>query len=140
MIKKVMGNLFPRGKYSGASTARVYLPKGRSELQKLFGGASRVYFHARVYDRSGTTPSLDFEVASGCFNGENPFEGLRVFTQTPTNQTPALPYATGSMGSLPDDGTFMVTPGMGLLDIGAKVSGTGSVWIEFEVWYTAEFD
>lgn len=140
MIKKVVGQLFPRTRYMGGSTAKVYFPKNRPESLKLLGGASKVYVHVRVYDRSSTgAPVLDFDGAAGCFSGENPFEGLRSFTISAASATPTLPWNSTNMPTVPDDGTFTMTPTMGLLDVSAKVSGSAACWIEFEIWFTAEY-
>jgi hypothetical protein len=134
----LMGEFLPRNKYPGSTTVKSYFSKNRSELQKAFGGATTVLFHVRVYDRSSSgSPSLDFEVLSGCLRGENPADALRAFSQTPASQTPSLPFNNANMTSVPDDGTFTVTPGMGLMDVCAKVSGSAATWIEFEIWFTA---
>lgn len=141
MVKKVVGQLYPRTRYLGGATAKLYYPKNRPESLKLLGGASKVYLHARVYDRSPAgTPVLDFDGAAGCFSGDNPFEGLRTFTISATSASPALPWNAANMPTMPDDGMFLMTPTMGLLDVAAKVSGSAACWVEFEVWFTAEYD
>ena len=140
MITKVVGMIFPRNRYPGGTTAKYFYAKNRSELQVAFGGASKVYFHVRVYDRSASgTPSLDFESTAGCLNGENPAEALRAFTVASGSPTPTLPWNAANMTSVPDDGTFTLAPTMGMLDVLAKVSGSAACWVEFEAWYTAEY-
>lgn len=135
-----MGILFPRKRYTGGTTPTAYFPSDRQKLAKLLGGATAVRLHARVYDRSGTgNPSLDFGIYEGSFGDELPREALRQFAVTATGAVPALPWNAANMTSVPDDGRLNVAPLFGLLDIAAQVSGSAATWIEFEVWYTAEF-
>lgn len=140
MTRKVMGNLFPRKRYTGGTTPAVYFPSDRQKLARLLGGATAVHVHVRVYDRSGAgNPSLDFGIYEGCMGDEMPREGLRQFSVTATGAVPALPWNAANMTSVPDDGRFNAAPLFGLLDIAAQVTGSAATWMEFEIWYTAEF-
>lgn len=78
-------------------------------------------------------------MSTGSFGSENPGEGVRIFAVTINGQTPSLPWNTTNMATVPDDGTFYVDVGMGLLDIAATVSGSASTWVEFEAWFTAVY-
>lgn len=137
-MKRVIVQTFVRNRYKGAAAAVIYYPRDREKLAKLLGGASKVTFHTRVYDRA-SGGVVDFECNHGCFGGEMPAEAPRLFTLTNGGQTPSLPYNATNMANLPDDGTFNALPAMGLMDVAAKVSGGANVWVEFEQWVTAEF-
>jgi hypothetical protein len=140
-MRKIIGNLFPRKRYIGGSTAKYYAPPERLKLQKILGGASKIYLHSRVYDRaSSNSPAATFSFSHGCFGDESPSESLRAFTISPSTTTPNLPYDSTSMSSLPDDGYVVLTPAMGLLDSALVISGSGNCWVEMEVWFTAEID
>ncbi len=139
-MKKVVGQLFPRNRYPGGTAAKFFFSKNRAELQKVLGGATKVIMHIRVYDRSAAgAPQLEFDVSTGCFNGENPSEALRSFAVPLTAATPTLPWSTANMTTVPDDGTFTFTSTMGLVDVAAKVSGSANTWVDFEAWFTAEY-
>jgi hypothetical protein len=136
---KVTGQLFPRKKYVGGTTMRVYSVFERQTLVQLFGQGYRLHIHTRVYDRSGTgTPSVTYGFLHGCFEDEFPSDALRNFSLSPSVTTPNLPYDATTMTTLPDDGYVMVDLGMGKVDVGLQVSGSAACWVELESWYTLE--
>lgn len=137
--RRLTFQLFPRNRYIGGATAKVYFPRDRVKLHKTLGGATRVSYHVRVYDRSSTSAILDFEVSQGSIGDEAPSEGVRVLTLTNLGQSPTMPWNNTNMTSIPDDGTFYVSPTLASLDTAAKVSGGASEWVEFECWATADF-
>lgn len=139
MKSRTVVQLFPRNRYLGGATAKTFFPRDREQMAKLLGGATKVSVHARVYDRSGSGAVLDFEVSQGAFGTEMPAEGARLLTLTASGQTPSLPWNNTNMASLPDDGTFYVSPTLTLLDLAAKVSGGSGVWVEFEAYAVAEY-
>lgn len=132
--------LFPRNRYLGGTTAKPYLPREREKVAKMLGTAAKVSLHARVYDRSGSAAILDFKVTQGALGDEMPAEGARLLTVTPASQTPSLPWNNTNMSSLPDDGTWYVTPTLMLLDITAKISGGAGVWVDFEAYAVVEYN
>lgn len=133
-MKRVIVQLFPRSKYSSSAGGKTYFPRDRKKLLTLLGGATEVHVHTRVYARD-TGVTLDLSFTHGSFGDEPPAEGARQFTLAVTGATPAMPYDGTSMPNLPDDGTFYVTPKMGMVDVQAKAAG-GSGSIEFESWAT----
>lgn len=135
MQRRMMVEVFPRNRYLGDSTEKLYYPRERQRLAKLFGMASRVDFHFRVYDRASGA-EVTFQTSHGCFGDEMPAEAPRLFAIVMSGQTPALPYDGTSMANLPDDGTFHILPDMGLVDIVAKVSGGANTWVEFAGYAT----
>lgn len=136
---KMGGLLFPRKRYTGGTTSRHYSPLDRSKTSRLLGQGYRLHLHSRVYDRSGSgNPVVAVDFLHGCFEGEFPEDALRYFILTPTTTTPSLPYDATNMPSLPDDGYIMVQLGMGVVDVGLQVTGSGDCWVEMEVWYTLE--
>ena len=130
--------VFPRNRYLGGATAKSYLPRDREKIAQTLGSATKVTIHCRVYDRS-TNGVLNFQVSQGCFGTEQPSESPRIFTITPSSQTPTLPWDSTNMPNLPDDGTWYVQPSMMKLDVAALVSGGANTWVEFEIWATADF-
>lgn len=138
---KMGGLLFPRKRYVGGATSRFYSPVDRSKICRLLGQGYRLHLHTRVYDRSGSgTPVVALNFLHGCFEDEFPADALRTFALTPTTTTPSLPYNATNMPTLPDDGYIMVELGMGMVDVGLDVSGSGTCWVEAEVWYTLELE
>jgi hypothetical protein len=130
--------LFPRNRYRAAATTVRYYPRERLKMAKLLGSAAKVTLHARVYDRAAGGV-IDFEMSHGSMGDELPAEGARLFVVTLTGAAPALPWNAANMPNLPDDGTAVGAPTMGLVDIALLVSGGANVWVECEVWATVEF-
>lgn len=138
MTRKVIVQLFPRTKYPSSAGGRTFFPKDREKLKSLMGSANEIWIETRVYTRD-TNVFLDFDLTHATLGDESPAEGLRQFQLTKSGATPALPYDTTNMATLPDDGAFFVNPKMGLVDIQAKAyNAAGS--IEFETWATLIFN
>ena len=135
MTKKLIVNIFPRNKYPASAGGKTYQPRDRKKLMSMIGGADQAYFQTRVYARDANV-TLNFDVLQGSFGDEPPAEGPRPFALAKSNLLPnTLPWDSGNMANLPDDGMFSVNPGMGLTDFLAVAGGaTGSV--EFETWAT----
>ncbi|HNC98111.1 MAG TPA: hypothetical protein PKW90_18410, partial [Myxococcota bacterium] len=132
---KVVGLLFPRKRYVGGANLRGYSPVERSKMAKLLGQGYRLHLHTRIYDLSASgAPTVNFGIYHGCFADELPVDGLQLFALTPTS-TPALPYSAA-----PDDAYAVVDLGMGMVDVGLLISGSGTCWAEVEVWYTLELE
>lgn len=137
MIRRQLKLAFARKKFKGSSTGVTYLPENPKEFSELMGACNRATFHGRVYARDSGL-SVDFTTVHGCFGDERPLEGNRAFTLTKSGASPALPWDGTSMTSLPDDGTFNVSPTMNRAECAMVVTGTGSA--EVEVWVTFEFN
>lgn len=134
MTRKVIVCVFPRNRYPSSVNGRTMVPKEREKLKTAMGSANEVWIHTRVYARD-TNVFLDFDLTHGSLSDENPAEGLRSFPLTRSATTPALPYDTTNMATLPDDGSFCVNPKMGLVDVQAKAYNANGT-IEFEAWAT----
>ncbi|HNH45644.1 MAG TPA: hypothetical protein PKY30_01325 [Myxococcota bacterium] len=132
---KLGGQLFPRKRYTGDTSPRVFSPPDRSKVARLFGQGYRLHLHVRIYDLSANDPEVSINFLHGCFGEELPSDALRFFPLTPTTTSPSMPYVTA-----PDDGYIVVELGMGMVDVGLQVSGTGPCWGEVEVWYTLELE
>lgn len=137
MSKKVIVELWPRTKLLSTVAGKTYFPRDRQRISKLLGQADEVHFHARVYARDASV-SVDIAVFHGCLGDDNPADGLRQFSLTNSGQSPTMPWSSANMSTLPDDGTFYVTPKMGLVDVMLKADGANG-FIEIEVWATAIF-
>lgn len=139
-ITRKIFQLFRRQRYPGTAAGNLFYPEGRERVMKELGGASKVIAHCRVYERSPAgSPSVDFDCREGCFGEEPPGNSLRSFTATKSADTPTLPWNAVNMTSVPDDGTFQVSPSKGLLDLVMKVSGSGACWVELELYVMAEY-
>ena len=135
MQRKVIVNVFPRARYAALTTGRTHFPRERDKLRTLFGQATRVYFHGRVYSRD-TGVEVDFDLTQGCMGDEAPADALTQITVTKSGASPNLPWDGTAMAAIPADGTFYADPGMGLVDVQAKCDGANGS-IEFELWATA---
>ncbi len=141
MIRRVIVLLFPRYRYRASTTGAKYFMPDRPKLQKSMGGAVRIVTHTRVFDRSGSSVSLNFTPVQGSFGDEAPTDALNTFALATTAMLPDLPYNSTTMSSLPKDGTFTMLPTMGLVDMPAVVTADAATdWIEFAQWGTLEFD
>jgi len=138
-IRRAQVLVFPRSRYRGDGAPSMYYPRERQKLGRLMGGANKVTFHGRLYDRSGAAVTVDFLVPNGAFSDEMPGEGPRVFGLTQQGQTPSLPWDNTHMANLPDDGTFYVQPVHGNVDVQLKIGGGANTWAEFEMWATLEY-
>lgn len=134
MQRKVIVNIFPRAAYASLASGRTHFPRELKRLRELFGQATRVYFHGRVYGRD-TGVEVDFDVTQGCLGDEAPADALTQITVTKSGAAPTLPWDGTSMSALPADGSFYIEPGMGLVDVQAKCDGANGS-IEFELWAT----
>lgn len=134
MQRKVIVNVFPRARYAASASGRTHFPRERDRLRELFGQATQIWFHGRVYSRD-TGVSVDFDITQGCMGDEAPADALTQIAVSKSSTSPNLPWDGTSMSTVPADGSFYAEPGMGLVDIQAKCAGgTGS--IEFELWAT----
>lgn len=136
-MRRVRFLLFKRNKYVASASGKTYLPKDRLKAAEAMGAATSVTVHGRIYARDSGI-SVDFDAVQGCFGDELPLEGPRAFTLAKSGTSPALPWDGTSMATLPDDGSFAVSPTMSLAELQLKVTGTGSV--ELEMWGTAHYD